>query len=85
LGADVTGLPPTMVRTGEHDPLRAEGELLAARLAEAGVPVMATRYLGMVHGFWRWPQLFDAADQSVRQLAAFLNATTAGSSVGTDS
>jgi acetyl esterase len=85
LGADVSGLPPTMVLTGEHDPLRDEGELLAARLAEAGVPVMATRYLGMVHGFWRWPQLFDAADQTVRQLAAFLNATTAGSSVGTDS
>jgi acetyl esterase len=76
LTVDLTRMPPTMVLTAEHDPLRDEGELLAAQLAEAGVRVMATRYLGMVHGFWRWPQLFDAADLSVRQLGAFLNGVT---------
>ena len=73
LGADLSGLPPTFVLTAEHDPLRDEGELLAERIAAAGVPVTATRYLGMIHGFWRWPDLFDAADLSVRQLAGFLD------------
>jgi acetyl esterase len=76
LGADLSGLPPTLVLTAEHDPLRDEGELLAARIAEAGASVTATRFLGMIHGFWRWPGLFDAADQSVRQVGAFLDGLT---------
>ena len=76
LGADLSGLPPMLVLTAEHDPLRDEGELLAARIAEAGAPVTATRFLGMIHGFWRWPQLFDASEVAVGQLAAFLHGRT---------
>jgi acetyl esterase len=64
-------LPPTLVVTAEHDPLRDEGEHLAARLAELGVEVVATRYLGQVHGFWRH-QVFRAAEPLVRQVAGFL-------------
>ena len=59
--------------TSEYDPLRDEGELLGRRLAEAGVTVSTTRYVGMIHNFWRWPELFDAAELSVRQLGAFLD------------
>lgn len=65
-------LPPTLVVTAEHDPLRDEGELLAARLADLGVEVVATRYLGMVHGFWRHPDVFDAAEPLLRQVAGFM-------------
>lgn len=65
-------LPPTLVVTAEHDPLRDEGEHLAAVLAEAGVSVVATRYLGMIHGFWRHTDTFDAAEPLTRQVAAFL-------------
>jgi acetyl esterase len=65
-------LPPTLVVTAEGDPLRDEGELLASRLAEAGVAVVATRYLGQVHGFWRHPAAFDAAEPLTRQVAGFL-------------
>ncbi len=42
--------------TAEHDPLRDEGEELANRLAVAGVEVTATRYLGQLHAFWRYPR-----------------------------
>ena len=73
LNADLRGLPPAWVLTAEYDPLRDEGELLGRRLAEAGVSVSTTRYVGMIHNFWRWPELFDAAELSVRQLGAFLD------------
>ena len=62
-------LPPTLVTTAEHDPLRDEGEHLARLLAEAGVEVVATRYLGQVHGFWRHHSVFPgrrAADAAGR-------------------
>ena len=64
-------LPPTLVVTAEGDPLRDEGELLAHRLAEEGVTVVATRYLGQVHGFWRHVDVFAAADQLTGQVAGF--------------
>ena len=65
-------LPPTLVATAEHDPLRDEGELLAAQLAELGVDVVGTRYLGQVHGFWRHHQVFPQAEPLTRQVAGFL-------------
>ena len=65
-------LPPTLVVTAEHDLLRDEGEQLANRLAQAGVAVTATRYLGQIHGFWRHHTVFPAAEQLLRQTAGFL-------------
>jgi acetyl esterase len=64
-------LPPTLVVTAEHDPLCDEGELLASRIAEAGVPCVGTRYLGMLHGFWRQVGAYDAAEPLMRQVAAY--------------
>jgi len=65
-------LPPTLVVTAEHDPLRDEGEHLALRLAEEGVQVVATRYQGQLHGFWRHPSVFPAAEPLMGQVAGFV-------------
>jgi acetyl esterase len=45
------GLPPTVVATAEHDPLRDEGEAFARRLDEAGVPCRHRCEAGLVHGY----------------------------------
>lgn len=74
ISADLSGLPPTLVITAEHDPLRDEGEALAAAIAAARVRSVSTRYLGMIHGFFGNPEMFDASAVALSQVAAWANA-----------
>ena len=68
-------LPPTLVQAAEHDPLVDEDVELARRIRAAGVPTELTTYPGMVHGFWRQPAMFDAAEESLEEIAGFLRRT----------
>ena len=68
-------LPPTLVVAAEHDPLVDEDVELARRMRAAGVRTTLTTYPGMVHGFWRHPEQFDAADESLAEIAEFLRRT----------
>ena len=70
--ADLSGLPPALVLTGEFDPLRDEGEAYAHRLDGFDVPVEVHRYQGVTHGFLGMDALVSAADEAMSRIAAFL-------------
>lgn len=70
--ADLSGLPPTLVQTAEHDPLRADGRDYAAGLHAAAVPVRYTDYLGVPHGFLALPGICRPARQAEWEIGWFL-------------
>lgn len=71
---DLTGLPPALVITAEHDPLRDEAETYASLLACSGVAVRVRRYPGMVHGFAQMARFIPAATGVIEEIAAELRA-----------
>jgi len=76
--ADLAGLAPATIILARIDPLRSEGEALAAALQRAGVPVTCAIYEGVTQGFFGTglivnKALFaqaDLADALVRAFAA---------------
>ena len=77
---ELTGLPPALVITAEADVLRDEGEAYANRLREAGVPVTAVRYQGIIHDFVMVNALrgTHAAEAAIDQAVAVLRGSLHG-------
>jgi len=70
----LAALPKALVITAEADVLRDEGEAYANKLRQAGVPVIATRYQGIIHDFVMLNALrsTNAAQAAISQATRYL-------------
>jgi acetyl esterase len=66
------GLPPALVITAGHDPLRDEGRLYAEKLEAAGVPVVHRDYPGQIHSFMSMTGVIDEGRAAIKAAAADL-------------
>ena len=73
VNADLQGLPPSLIICGESEILRCDAELMADRLAEAGVPATLQIWEGQVHAF---PVLTDLTPESREALEEVVVFTT---------
>jgi acetyl esterase len=71
--ADLSGLPPALIVTGQYDPMRDEGELYGRRLQEAGVSATVSRYAGAGHGFVQHFAWIPEYARAFQETAMFLN------------
>ena len=78
--ADLKGSPPALVITAEYDPIRDDGELYAARLQEAGVPVRLIRYPGTIHGFVSLAGAISLGKTALMEVAAALDSSASATS-----
>lgn len=62
---DVSGAPPAIVWVAGFDPLRDEGAAYAARLEQAGVPVVLRELSGYPHGFLSMTRALPAAREAL--------------------
>jgi len=67
LHAELSRVPPTVLLTAGHDPLRDEGIAFGDALEAAGVPTTRRHYDGGIHGFMTMPML-DLAHQARAQV-----------------
>lgn len=71
LRANLAGLPPAVIVTAGHDPLRDEGNAYADALEAAGVVTVRCPFEGGIHGFMTMPTL-DIAHEARRQACSGL-------------
>ncbi len=70
----LAGLPPALLFTAGHDPLRDEGQAYGARLHESGVPVLALHASDQMHGVLMQGRMVRAANVLVDMLGTALRA-----------
>jgi acetyl esterase len=77
MAPNLSGLPPALIVSAEHDVLTDEIREYATRLRDAGVAVTHSEYRGMIHGFFGMAVL-DRRSNGLEEAAAALRAAWAG-------
>ncbi|MFD9391433.1 alpha/beta hydrolase fold domain-containing protein [Streptomyces sp. NPDC060000] len=65
----MAGLPPAVIVTAEHDPLRDQGDRYAQKLADADVPVKHLPIKGATHAFFSFTGSVQLSRDVLIQLA----------------
>jgi acetyl esterase/lipase len=72
VGADLTGLPPTLIQTGSHEMTFADAELMAQRLEAAGVPCELQIWERQVHVFQAAAAVVPEGARAVAEIGSFV-------------
>jgi acetyl esterase/lipase len=78
VGADLRGLPPTLVQVGTDELLLPDARRLHQRLGEAGVTVRFEEYPARWHVFQASAGVLADADRALESVARFLRETARG-------
>lgn len=73
LTEDLCGLPPTLLVTADHDPLRDEGRAYAQRLIAAGNDVCYVEWRGVTHGFFNMGATTPEARRLIARIGTWVN------------
>ncbi|MGW7529046.1 alpha/beta hydrolase [Streptomyces sp. NPDC054783] len=65
---ELAGLPPAVIVTAEHDPLRDQGDRYAQKLADADVPVKHLPIKGATHAFFSFTGSVQLSRDVLNQL-----------------
>lgn len=66
---DLSGLPPALIVSAGHDPLRDDARRYTERLRESGVDVRHVEYHATPHAFLNFPGAFTAAARAANEIA----------------
>lgn len=77
VNADLQGLPPSLIICAEAEVLRCDAELMAERLAAAGVPATLQIWEGQVHAFPVLTDLTPESREALEEVVNFVNTTVA--------
>jgi acetyl esterase len=57
--------PPTVLITAQYDPLTSDGENYRDQLTRDGVEVVYKEFAGVIHGFFRAPEITSASNEAI--------------------
>ena len=85
VNADLHGLPPSLIICAESEVLRCDAELMAERLAAAGVPATLQIWEGQVHAFPVLTDLTPESREALEEVVQFVKqAAAAGAGHGSE-
>lgn len=74
--SDLRGMPPVLIQVGSHELLLPDSELMADRLAEAGVQCELQVWRHQVHVFQAAADLVPEAQRAIEEIAYFIRTVT---------
>jgi len=81
VNADLHGLPPSLIICAESEVLRCDAELMAERLAAAGVPATLQIWEGQVHAFPVLTDLTPESREALEEVVLFVKETAAAGAI----